>query len=180
MENNLENTCEKLQNQFDIKEPNLGHFDRFQNRLSSQNQPKKNSKFIYKYLAIAASLALLFGILFTGYQSNKGLELADISPKMEETQGYFSSVIKEELENVMKEKNDSNKVIIDDAFNQLNLLENEYKNLMQELKENNENKTIIYAMISNYQQRITVLQNLLKELENIKQLKNTQHESNTI
>lgn len=180
MESKLENRCNKLQNKFDIEVPDIGHFERFQNRLANQNHSKKSNKTFYKYIAIAAALVFFFGIIFSNYQTNKGVELADVSPKMEETQDYFSSVIKEELENVMKVKNESNQIIIDDAFNQLNLLEENYKKLMLELKENSKNKTIIYAMITNYQQRIDVLKNLLKDLENIEQLKKIQHENNTI
>ena len=174
---NLEKTCNNLKNQFDIEEPSLGHFDRFEARLKG----KKKKKFKYKYFAIAASFVLLVGIAFTAFQSSsKGVELADISPKMEETQDYFAAVIHEELEKVNKEKTPENAKIIDDALVQLDLLETNYKKLTFELKETNNSKEIIFAMINNYQQRITVLQNLLNNLDNYKQLKNKEYENTTI
>jgi hypothetical protein len=117
---NIEQTCNNLKNQFDIEEPNIGHFDRFEAKLRGENKSKQKRKFNYKYLAVAASVVMLFGIVFTSTQTNKGVELAEISPKMEETQDYFAAVIHEELEKISKIKNIENEQIINDAFIQLN------------------------------------------------------------
>ncbi|MCF6349590.1 MAG: hypothetical protein L3J23_00975 [Flavobacteriaceae bacterium] len=173
---NIEQTFHKLKNKFDIEEPNIGHFNRFEARLKSKN---KSKKFSYKYIAVAATISMLFGISFALIQPNKGVELAEISPKMGETQDYFTAVIQEELEKINKVKNIGNEQIINDAFLQLKQLEKNYKKLTFELKESNNNsKEIIFAMINNYQQRITVLQNLLNNLVNFKQLKNRKNENN--
>ena len=75
------------------------------------------------------------------------------------------------------EKTDDNKKIIDDSFLRLSQLEEQYSKLMIELKQSHEDKRVIFAMISNYQQRIEILQNLMNQLENIKQLKTTNYES---
>jgi len=61
--------------------------------------------------------------------------------------------------------------IIDDGLQQLNKLEKQYETLTFELKESTEDKRIIYAMISNFQQRIEILQSLLIQIEDVKQLK---------
>ncbi len=53
----------------------------------------------------------------------------------------------------------------------MNKLEENYILLTVELEKSNEDKRIIYAMISNYQQRIEVLQTLLQQLDEIKQIK---------
>lgn len=175
----MENKFKILESKFDIEEPTIGHFNRFQNKLESNNSSKKKTSF-YKYIAIAASLLLLFTIGFSNIQASNGTELADISPKMEETQDYFTSVIHQELEKIELLKNTHNKKIIEDAFTQLQLLENDYNKQTLELQDNNDNKKIIFAMINNFQQRITVLQNLLSNLHDFEQLKNTNNEINNI
>ena len=61
--------------------------------------------------------------------------------------------------------------------NQLHKLETQYIALTLELKESTEDKRIIYAMISNFQQRIELLQRLLAQIEDVKQLKKQQNEN---
>ncbi len=174
---NLNKTCNNLKNQFDLEEPTIGHFNRFESKLKGI---KPNKKFNFKFVAVAASILMLFGIVFTSVQINKGIELAEISPKMEETQDYFASVIHQEIEKINKEKNPENAKIIEDAFLQIHQIEGNYKKLTIELKNNSNSKEIIFAMIHNYQQRIDVLQNLLQNLDNFRQLKNNKNENNTI
>ena len=176
----LKQACNNLKNQFDIEEPNIGHFNRFETKLKGKNN-NNNFNIIYKYIAVAVAFILIFSFGVKTIQNyNKGIALADISPKLEETQYYFTSVIHEELEIIKKETTIENKKIVNDAMSQLNLLEDNYKKLTIELKNSENNKKIIFAMINNYQQRIVVLQNLLDNLENFKQLKYLQNENKSI
>ena len=172
MKDKLEQRFIELEGQFDTEEPTLGHFNRFEAKLAQKEtkQPKWKSKSL-AWIAIAASVALLFGVWFGGYSSKQGLELADVSPQMEETQSFFVSTIRQEIENINVKRNDDNQQIIDDAFLQLNKLEENYKNLTVELDNSNKDKRIIYAMINNFQQRIEVLQTLLQQLDELEQLK---------
>ena len=174
MKDKLEQRFRELEGQFDIEEPNLGHFNRFEAKLKLAQKDTKQHQWnprSWTWIAIAASVALLFGVWFGGYTSKQGLELADVSPQMEETQSFFVSTIRQEIENINLKRNDYNQQIIDDAFLQLNKLEENYKNLTVELDNSNKDKRIIYAMINNFQQRIEVLQSLLQQLDELEQLK---------
>jgi len=166
--------------QFDIYQPTIGHFNRFQAKLEKQEVVQKPKTNWYKYIAVAASLLLLITIGIGSINTKKGFDLADVSPKMEETQDYFTKVIHQEIEKVNTVKNSENEKIINDAFEQLQLLENNYENQKIALSTNTENKNIIYAMINNYQQRIEVLQNLLDELNRFHNIKNKYNENNTL
>ena len=172
MKDKLEQRFIELEGQFDTEEPKLGHFNRFEAKLAQKHtkQPKWNPRSL-TWIAIAASVALLFGVWFGGYSSKQGLELADVSPQMEETQSFFVSTIRQEIENINLKRTDDNQQIIDDAFLQLNKLEENYKDLTVELDNSNKDKRIIYAMINNFQQRIEVLQSLLQQLDELEQLK---------
>lgn len=177
MKDNLEHTIKNLAGQFDIEEPTIGHFDRFEAKL---NKPSAKSRTkVFKWMAsitVAASVLLFVGVWLGANYSDKGMELAGISTEMEETQSYFVNTINKELQTIEGERSDDTNKIIDDGLLQLQKLEKQYHALTLELKESTEDKRIIYAMISNFQQRIDVLQSLLIQIENVKQLKNENHE----
>lgn len=179
MKDNIDKLFKDLEHQFDIEEPTIGHFDRFEaklNKTNSNNSKKKNFKLL-PYVAVAASFILLFGIWLGASFSNKGMELANVSLEMKETQNYFITTIQKELETIEKERNNDTELLIKDALLQLNKLEKQYQRLTLELKESNKDKRVIYAMISNFQQRIDVLQGLLNKIEDVKQLKKQNNET---
>jgi arginine decarboxylase-like protein len=167
MNDPLENRFKELKNQFDFEAAPKGHFERFKARI----QPSKRRLIPMSYLAIAASIALLIGLWVGSSYSDSGMELAMISSEMEETQTYFLTNIEKQLETIENERNEDSEEIIDDSLEQIKKLEDQYKILTIELGENSEDKRIIFAMISNFQQRIDVLQNLLIQIEDIKQFK---------
>ncbi len=175
MQDKLEKIFKELENQFDVEEPNIGHFSRFEAKL---NKGKK-SNFLFKLwplIAVAASVFLIFGVWLGTSFSTKGMELAKVSSEMGETQNFFVSTIEKELAMIEKERNPNTEKLINDGLQQLNKLEKEYMALTLVLKESTEDKRIIYAMIANFQQRIEVLQSLLTQIEDVKQLKTLNNE----
>lgn len=176
MQNNLEQIFKNLEGKLDIEEPNIGHFNRFETKLQVPKKRKIWAKL--SLISAAASIILFFGIwLGNNLNKPKGIELASVSTKMEETQNYFLVNIKTELEKIQKEQaTDTEKVILD-ALKQLKKLEINYSDLTFELKENRNDKRIIHAMINNFQQRIELLQNVLEEIEIIKQEKQKTNET---
>ena len=177
----LEEKFLEFKDQFDTEEPNMGHFRRFEKRLDKRasEKPKWNPS-TWKWIAVAASIALVFSIGFGNFKAEpNGLELAAVSPEMEETQSFFVSTIQNELKQIDLKRNEENKQVIDDGLVQLDKLEENYQELKLELKTSNKDSRIIYAMIANFQQRIEVLQFLLQQLDEIEQLKTTKNE-NTI
>ena len=177
MKDNLDNIFKNLENQFDIEDPSIGHFNKFEAKL---NKPVINTRRkLFKMIAtisVAASILLLVGVWLGSNYNNKGMELAGISTEMKETQNYFINTIHKELETIEKERSTDTNKVINDGLLQLTKLEKQYAELTLELKESTEDKRIIYAMISNFQQRIEVLQSLLLQIENVKQLKNNNNE----
>ncbi len=162
---------------YDIHEPSIGHFNRFQAKLKQQEKPKKKQNW-YKYIAIAASLLLFISIGFKSInKANQSTDLSSISPKMEDTQNYFTAVIHQELKKIEKIQNPTNQKIINDALLQIQVLEDDYKSQKIALSINSKNKNVIYAMVNNYQKRIEVLQNLLNELNKFNNIKKTYHEN---
>jgi hypothetical protein len=177
MNNKLEKYFKDNQQYFDIQEPEVDHFKRFENKLKKINKRKSITFQKWYVIAAAASIILFIGIGIGFNFSNQQLELAHVSPKMEETQMYFASVINIELEKVKSQKNSYNEQVITDALVQLKILEDNYNKLTYELYESSEDRRIIYAMISNFQQRIQLLETLLNQIDTINQLKSKNYET---
>lgn len=173
MENNLENIFKKLEGKFNFEEPAEGHLQRFKAKLHSSKKEKKWH--IMSIISVAASVVLLFGIwLGSNLNNHKGKELASISTQMAETQNYFMTTINTELKKVKKQKSVTTNKIITDTLNELKKLEQNYQYLTLDLQENAGSQRVIYAMINNFQQRIELLQSVLKEIEKIKKQKSNE------
>lgn len=172
-----------LKGSFDIETPNAGHEQRFLEKLNAENENISNkSAFNWKpFLAIAASIVLCFTI-FTQMQSgSEVLDLANVSPEMSEAQDFFNVTLQTELKKLDKERSPFTEEIINDALKQIDILDNEYNQLRLELTNQSKNERIIYAMISNFQSRIDILNDVLEHIETIKELKNeTNENTNTI
>lgn len=170
---NIEDFFKEHREAFDMKEPDTGHFERFQAKLSQEDKSHRKGGMPWYVLAIAASVLLFFGY-WMGYHNqsvpNKGVELAEVSPQMKETQNFYLASIQKEIVEIREKQTPENQKIIDDAFKQLELLETNYRGLTLELKESNADKRVIYAMITNFQSRLLVLQNLMDQLEEFEEL----------
>jgi len=174
--------------EFDIEEPRTGHEERFISKLKEEAQHQEGSKgnskgFWSPWLAIAASLIfiiILAGSFFSTQAYNKSTDLAAISPEMKETQDFYSTAIKAELEKVNLAKSPETEIIVNDALEQLERLDTEYKKLKQDLATSGKDKRVIFAMVSNLQQRIDLLNNVSFQIQEIKELKNNNHESTII
>jgi len=100
---------------------------------------------------------------------------------MSETQDFFTATIQAELRKINQEKSPVTEKLIEDALNSIESLEKEYENLKISLTDNGNDQRIIYAMINNFQSRIDILNNVLEEIENLKQLNiSTDENTNTI
>ena len=162
------------ENDFDFHEPKLGHEKRFEKRL---NKPAQNHKKpTWKWLSIAASVVLVFGFWMGNNYQKQQLDLADVSRKMEEVQNYFVSTIHQELKTIEKNRNLETETVIEEALEQLEELEDDYKSFMTELNNSSNSKLIINAMIKNYQKRLEILENVLNRIEQIKNTKTLNNE----
>lgn len=173
----------------DLEEPKIGHEERFLEILkSSQNGKDLGIKSSFKslwapWLAVAASIVFVLFIAGSFVNINaltKPADLATISPEMKETHEFYSTAIKAELQKVNLAKSPETEIIVEDALFQLERLDKEYKKLRTDLQKSGKDKRVIFAMVSNLQQRIDLLDNVLTQIEEIKQLKNKENESTII
>lgn len=184
-DNDLKDLFEGLD--FDIAEPSADHEERFRERL--KQPPRKNKtgrngiiSLWGPVMAIAASFFMAF-LLLQGNIANPfsvEQELANVSPEMKQTQDFYASVIRTELAALQEQKTPETEAVINDALTQLEILESDYEKLKKDLGKSGQDRRVIYAMISNFQKRIDLLQIVLEKVNTINTLKNTSHENNTI
>lgn len=168
----------RFDGQWDTEEPELGHQERFLDRLNGRKKYKKKGLLYWISVPAAAAVAVLIGFMLTG---TPGQQIAaSVSPKTEQTQMYFASIIKKELAKVEKENSPETKVLVQDALKHMQELEDDYNKITEELAEKGENKQLIHAMITNLQIRISFLEDVLKKIENIKKIKENYHEDANI
>jgi len=150
---------------FDFQEPHSGHENRFERKL---NQPKKTTNISWKWLSVAASVFLVIGFWLGNTNQKKQLELANTTPKIEKVQDFFVSTINQKLKKVEGNRSLDTEMIIEHALNELEDLEESYIVSLTELNvEVKQSKTLL-IMIKNYQQRLLILENLLNQIEQIK------------
>jgi len=174
-----------LKGTFDTEEPRAGHSERFLDKLNNANQvvtlQKKRNNW-WRPLSIAASVAVLCLVAIGIYNSRPTVDqqLASISPEVSNTQVYFASLIEDQVKQLENESSPEAQKIISDTMIQLRKLETNYKQLETDLINGGNDKLILSAMITNFQTRIDLLQDVINQIETIKNLKNYNDENFTI
>lgn len=161
-------------NDFDIQEPTSGHENRFEQKLNKRY--KKPQKPSWYWLSAAASVVLIIGFWLGANVQKQTIQLADVSPKMEEVENYFVSSINQEIKTLEKNRNLETEMMIEQALHQLEELEDDYQLFVKALKTNGLHQKIINAMIKNYQKRLEILENVSIQIQKNKNLKNTNDE----
>ncbi|MFS4448070.1 hypothetical protein [Maribacter sp. 2307UL18-2] len=186
MENeNIEQLFDKLQGTFDIGEPKEGHQQRFLEKLQASQgvvSIERKKKSWWRPLSIAASIVLLVGVGIGFFNSapTRDEQVAEISPEVSQTQFYFASLIEEQVRELEEMGTPETQKIIDDTTIQLRRLETNYSTLEQDLINGGNSKLILSAMITNFQTRIDLLEDVLDQIETIKTLKNQNDANYTI
>jgi hypothetical protein len=162
---------------WDTQEPALGHHERFLSRLEGKKKKRLTLKIA---VPVAAAIAILMGlfIFFNPQPGQPAVALNKMSPKAQETQLYFTSIIEKELAKVEKEDSPETKRLVADAISRMQKLETDYNKLVEELEQKGESKQLIHAMITNLQIRISFLEEVMTRIENIKKIKENYNENN--
>ncbi|MDD7886979.1 hypothetical protein [Flavivirga sp. 57AJ16] len=182
----LEQLFKDHENDFDIENPESNHKERFLNKLNKQGElqlikvDKQRRRLWRPLIGVAASVILLVALFIGSRQDSNYRELASVSPKMAETENFFTLTIAEELNKIKNEDSPKVQALIQDTMARIKALEKNYESLKIDLTESGNDSRVIYAMISNFQNRIDILQNTLEQIENIKQLNKSSHEMSDI
>lgn len=177
-EDQISELFKDLEGTFNVHNISEGHQKRFLEKLNAKDQTTKSVIKWRKALSIAALIAVVFvaSSLFLN-EDVTAAELASVSPEMEQTQSFFTSTINNELQTLKSFESPETEILVQDALEQLENLENKYEILKLDLVESGNNKRVIYAMIKNFQNRIDLLEQVISTIEEVKKLKNLKNEN---
>lgn len=182
-EDNLKSLFNRLQNELNVSDLPDGHTMRFLEKLDApkqQNNRKTYFNIIKPIIGMAAALVIGLALFALVIKPEKEMDLDQVSAEMANTQNFFYQSINTELKKIDLERTPETESIIKDALNEMNKLELEYETLKTDLKQSNNDKRVIYAMISNFQNRIELLQAVLEHIETIKEFKHQSNENNIL
>jgi len=181
------NNIEQNRDLFDSQEPMEGHMERFAEKLASRHAAK--SRFSFGYILKAAAVTLL--IVISGlwvyehrpFQSKsvKIHTLGDLSPEYKEVEQYYQTTVNFKYNQIRQfDFQDSTQKQM--LIQELEAMDSIYDELRHDLQMNPGDKRIINAMIQHYQTKVTVMNHIINQLQNVQQVnneKNNNHESTT-
>lgn len=177
IENDIENLFKSQD--FDVALPKDGHQLRFLRKLQKANKPVKRG--FNKYYAIAAALVLFIGLSQMDKLDDVQVPVVvettavNLSEEVSNAQFYFEGIVKREIAKIELERNTDTQEIIENAFEQLKVLEKEQQNLQEQLSINYD-KRVVKALIKNFQYRIQLLEGVMMQIELVKEIKTQNHE----
>jgi len=155
---------------------NSGHSIRFLEKLKASKKPVKKLIFL-RSIAVAASIVISLGLVFIN-RSNGKITEERFSPSIEiaEAHQYYDHIITNKTATIKSFKNSDNTILISDAIKELNNLKQEEEDLLKQLSEN-KNYRIVNALLTNYNIRIQLLEQVSQQITSINQLKNGHYEN---
>lgn len=169
-----------LQGEFDLEETPINHQQRFLEKLHSYNTQATKRQWNFRpkpWMTIAACVAILISVVFSIKMNNQPAGLAAVSPKMAQTQDFYTATIHKELKKIANQKTPETKILVEDAMFQMKKLEQDFAILQKDLIKSGDDSRVIYAMIANFQMRISLLKKVLEQIEHVKLLKQENHEN---
>lgn len=166
----LEEKIKKNSEQYDVHEPDEGHFDRFQTRLDSRlhvGERKRNRMQVFRYAAsmlLIASVATILLIQFTGESSM--VSANPINDELAIVKDHYNKLADQKLNTITScVESDEEAAKVDElARNQLSKLEQDASKLEKELDKDASNDRVYGALITNYRTRIKILDNIITRI----------------
>lgn len=163
--------------------PADGHENRFRKKLEKAAGKRDARSKLFKLwpsiIGLAAVLLvaiLMFPGLLIPAQPQKR-DLGSVSVEMKNTQNFYTSAIQRELQFLQEVKSPATDRMIQDALTQLETLENDYESLKTDLVSSGNDQRVIYAMVSNFQKRMDLLNKLIEKAQNKNDYNPISHEN---
>lgn len=163
-----------------------GHFERFEQRLKQEQiRPFYKQRKFYLRVAAAVVFVLLVGNQVRMYMDRPAEQtatLSSVSPEYGEAEFYYTSAINQGMQHweqltadgiISPEEQDMMKQEIAE-------FDATYKRLQEELASNPEDERVINAMLELYQTRLSIINLIINKLEDIKKLKEDNHDESEI
>lgn len=175
MSDRLEEFVKKNREQFDLHEPDPSIWL----KINPANAPVVKGRTSLRWLRVAAAVAMIFagstaGIYFLkGERTGEKAYGEEMYQEIRETEQYYNQMVSsryDELKPFLAADPAASEMLSAD----MKELDDVYKDLKEDLKDNASNPEVIEAMILNYRMKLKILEDLLREL---KEKENQDYES---
>jgi hypothetical protein len=178
----LEKYIVENRNRIDITDPTVGHLKRFRKRLQQEQKTSLRRINFRHALQIAASLAVIITsgvvIVKTGKGGNKIAENV-MTEEFQEVKTYYASQVNDRYENIAAIPFDS-EYEQEILLKELSEMDNYYNELLTELHANPGDERVMNALIQHYRIKLQVMDQIIEQLLQFKELKTQQNEKSTI
>jgi hypothetical protein len=178
----LDNLFNNQREAFD-EEPLEGHFQRFEEKLNHRHRRRKLTISTGMFLKIASLVivVLLSANLFVHRQVQKpnSKEQGFVSNEMNETAHFYNTRINSGLSQLqqMSDQGLGSKTDLIQLKKEMDEMDRLHQELQNEYSKNPNDERVINAMIDYYQTKLNIINTIKEDLENIKSLKNNNHEN---
>jgi len=186
----IEEIIEKNLERLNDNEPLSGHFERFEAKLKKSNSGKGRRTFniIWKVAAAAVFAFLLVNQAIIWFSSgnkmnipsiNEDITLASVSEEYKEVEFYYTNSIDQGLEQWDKLVGEGFVSAEEQQMMKTELAEFEtvYNKLQEDLGTSPNDERVINAMLEYYRTKLSLINMIVNKLKEVKQQKNTDHET---
>jgi len=142
-------------------------WDGIESRLDKVDQKSNNSPW-GRVLKVAAMIMVVCTIAFGYYLNSQrisieknGIALHNISSELADTEAFYTTQINEKIESIELVSGELDPAILV----QLELLDEEYQSLKDDLKDDADSEEVVNAMIGYYRLKLNMLEKILNEIK---------------
>jgi hypothetical protein len=126
---------------------------------------RKNTQ---RFLSVAASVAILFGVFQWGVQSQATqTKIASFAPEAAAINDYYPGLIANAVKEIEQQSSPLTKAHIDKAFKEISKLDARFKEMEVAMINGGNTKLILQAMVQNYTTRIELLEEVMHQINTI-------------
>jgi len=178
----LEKIFKEQRGAFD-EEPEENHFQRFEKKLDQYHARKNRNFQSWPFLRIASIviIVLLSANLYVYlFQQKKEKNVEKFANReMIETANFYTTRINSGLSQLkqMSEQGIGSSIEYDQVKKEMEEMDRLHRDLEQEYSMNPNDERVINAMIEYYQTKLDIINTIRTDLENVKSIKNKNHEN---
>jgi len=169
MSDRLEDFVKHHREQFDLREPDPSVWLKIDTHSEADSRTVRLERRPIRWLGIAAAVAMIFagstaGIYFLTGNRMEAERSSELYMEVIETEAYYSRMVSErydELQPFLVSNPAAREMLTAD----MEELDQVYKELKEDLKDNASNPEVIEAMILNYRVKLEILEDLLIQLK---------------
>jgi hypothetical protein len=165
--------------QLDLEEPSIGHFNRFKRKIGSE----RGRRISFRHaLQIAASIAVILASGIVIVKSSQGSKKVAMSPEKQEfteASNYYAHQVNNKYDEISSFQFTSQQEK-EMLLKELSEMDELYQELLGDLNANPGDERVMNALVQYYQLKMGVMDQIIEQLIEIKNIKTEENEKSSI